>query len=291
MFRKTLCAVVLSVTSLVSHAVETQDVLVVFDQNTITSVSDLNNSTKRLIYANRLISDLNQTFENSGLANKIQFRLSNQLLTRYTAYASGKRENLKQIRQRYQPYFNHVLDNKTSQGWLYNLQNTHDVDLVIAVMKEGTDSGLCGIAVNAPNKKFVNSNRNIVQVAESAAFGLFWISADSVCLDDNQLAAHEFGHTAGLMHGDLTDGLGYYVYRSDLIRPDAIGFVNAPDNYQTIMSYAGNHHINNQFSDINANDCGPVNDNNHSCGNSNASAVYTLGGFYQAYNKRGNWYK
>ncbi len=158
-------------------------------------------------------------------------------------------------------------------------------------MEEGTDSRLCGVAVNAPNQSFVNSNRNIVDVAESAAFGLFWISADLSCLTDPTLAAHEFGHTAGLYHGNLTDGMGYYVYRSDLIRPDAVGFVNAADNYQTIMSYADGHNINNQFSDINANDCGPLNDENHSCGNSNASSVYTLGGFYRAYNKRGDWYQ
>lgn len=296
MFRTTLCAVALSAVSFVSNAVETQDVLVVFDQNTISTVNDLDNSTKRLIYANKLIYDLNQTFLNSGLANKIQFRLEDQIMSGFSTYSNGKIENLKQIWSRYQPHFRNVLENKTSQGTLYNLQNQHNVDLVIAVMKEGTDSGLCGVAVNAPNQSFVNSNRNIVDVAESAAFGLFWISAHSDCLDERTLAAHEFGDTAGLYHGNLTDGMGYYVYRSDLIRPDATGYSNSIRGYQTIMSsYARPNHIrNNNFSDINANDCGPhtsTQSYTYTCGDVNASSVYTLGSFYRAYNKRGDWYQ
>ncbi len=106
MFRTTLCAVALSAVSFVSNALETQDVLVVFDQNTISNVNQLDSLAERIDFADVLIENLNQTFLNSGLANKIQFRLENQLLTRYTAYSGGKRENLKQIRNRYQSTFN-----------------------------------------------------------------------------------------------------------------------------------------------------------------------------------------
>ncbi len=108
MFRTTLCAVVLSAISFVSNAVETLDVLVVFDQNTVTDLDDFNTSRKRLDYARLLISNMNNTLANSGLANKIQFRLENQLLTAYTGYSGGKRENLKQIWDRYQSNFQHV---------------------------------------------------------------------------------------------------------------------------------------------------------------------------------------
>jgi len=97
MFRTTLCAVAFSAASFSTYAVETLDVLVVYDKNTINSVATLNTDYEREDYADEIISNLNKTFNNSGLGSHIQFRLKKQGVWPVSQLSNGKRESIIQM--------------------------------------------------------------------------------------------------------------------------------------------------------------------------------------------------
>lgn len=134
MFRSMICAAAFSVVSLSSLAVETLDVLVVYDNNTISNVSSFNTSDERRDYAYELIDNLNATFVNSGLSSDINFRLDHQLKAGFTNKVSGKTENLEQINSRYESIMANNAVSGDASGWLYTLQNAYKADVVIGII-------------------------------------------------------------------------------------------------------------------------------------------------------------
>lgn len=288
MFQKTICAVAFSAVSFITQAVETLDVLVVFD-STISNVSKLDTSLERGKYANKLIDNLHRTFNNSGLQSHIQFRLKHQLKSGFANTVSGSKESIIQLTNRYETYIPSS-NTGTPTGWLNILQNAYQADVVIAITKEGNISTKCGIAVNIPNKSQLVSGETLNDVAETAMNGLFFISAKTSCLNDETLAAHEFGHTAGLYHGKATDGTSAYnSYKPNMLLAGAAGFNNFDwNNYRSVMADKPTADTQlNQFSDKNRNDCTYW---DRACGDSSANSVATLKKYASEYNKRGNWY-
>jgi hypothetical protein len=291
---KNICAIfALFFVSIVS-AKEVLDVLVVYDTNTISSVSLLDSEQERKDYANTVVARMNKSFVDSGLGNVIQFQLKNQVTQAYTGYFNGQRENLVHIRERYQPFFNYVKDNRKPMGALYFLQKQYNADVVIGIFKQGpilpNEPELCGIAVNIPNKTFLGGNyTNLSQLNQSAAFSVFFIDTDSDCLDPPYIPAHEFGHTAGLRHGVVTDLAEYHNYRPNMLRDDSTGYYVGNKNYQTLMSGKDLHLIQNinRFSDFSKSNCG--NQADGPCGSALSSSVETLKIYASDYNKRGNW--
>lgn len=298
MFRIKLCAAVLSAISFTSSAVETLDVLVVFDQNTISSYSKLDTFKEQQNYANELISNMNTTFINSGLGNKVQFTLDGHVLSRFSAYNSGSRETLTQISNRYLQYFATNASDKTkSVGTLYGLQKQYKADVVIGVLKgtqeNNSESITCGKALLVPNKGMIASG-STSSLMEVGPLGLFFIQAHDLCYENETIAAHEFGHTVGLYHGPATDTLSTYnSYKDNMVLRGAAGYYRSDLDFQTIMSYRNTATVDilNQFSDKDSYSCDSSLGITYLCGNSNFDAIETLQYFRSNYNKRGNWYQ
>lgn len=292
MFRTTLCAVAFSAASFSTYAVETLDVLVVYDKNTISNVSELNSSKERSKYATQLIVNLNKTFNNSGLSSHIQFRLKKQGVWPVSQLSNGKRESIIQMGNRYESYINDMINNGNPKGTAYILQNAYKADTVIVVTKEGNISGKIGWAVSIPNKKHIDSNLNTHdKLVGFGGYGLFFISAEKIAFENNLLVAHEFGHTAGLYHGP-TDST-YNTYKKQMLVLGASGYkhiASPSSNFSTAMIPGSEkaHVQENLFSNKDDYGCGHW--NLHYCGTSEFNAVDTLKKFASAYNKRGYWY-
>lgn len=284
MFRSMICAAAFSVASFTSVAVETLDVLVVYDNNTISNVSELNSEQERDYYADKLIRNLNKTFSNSGLSSQINFRLEHQLKTGFTNAVSGKTENLEQIKSR---YFNYAANNSNTgdaSGWLYTLQNAYKADVVIGVFQQGTDvNKFCGMATSIPSESH-KAGDTANQVQEFAGYGLFFISTESGCLNRDRLVSHEFGHTAGLFHEPTSSA------NSEMLHDGAAGYRSIWSSVSSVMIQKNNqlYYQENRFSDSTKSECGAG--DNYVCGNTSSNAVATLKQFASQYNKRGNWY-
>lgn len=299
MFRKTLYAVVLSVVSSVSYAVETLDVLVVFDQNTIDNFEKLDTTLERDEYAIDLVSDLNETMSNSGLNRVIRFRLIDGLYTRYSHYVNGKRANIVELRDQYAIFASRVWDTKDSVGYLFNLQKQHNADVVIAVSVESDDNSTDhqGIVYDIPDISNIGQNETSSEAMQFAPFGLFFISAKEETFGNRRLAAHEFGHTTGLFHlpvEPIKNGSSID-HRTEWLIHGAAGYkheVNWGVDMTTVMVNSHNAswtQRENSFSRMNASSCGK--DDNLPCGDANSNAVQTIRTFASDLNKRGNWYK
>lgn len=299
MFRKTLCVVTVSAVSFVSQAVETLDVMVVFDKNTINNYSSLNTSTKRTAYASKLVANLNVTMQNSDLGNVIRFnRVATKLWT-FTEQSGNEYEDIVEIKSRYFGYLPDMIDSGNPRGILYQLQKAYSADVVIAVLHEGTqnEQGLNGIAITTPDRNDpFGSNPHDLQ--QFAGLGLFFIAAKDENLNNERLAGHEFGHTAGLFHlpiEPISDG-DDLDHTSEWLIHGAAGYKHDVPwgiDRTTIMVNSSNASFSsgkeNQYSDINNQTCGK--DNNLPCGDVNSNAVQTLRTFASDLNKRGNWYK
>jgi hypothetical protein len=243
---------------------------------------------------------MNTTFSNSQLGNVIQFRLDGNKTTAFTAYKSGHRETVGDIRSRYIGYYNNNRSNDGNvNGGLYNLQKQYNADVVIGVMKPGIDPNVttkkitCGMAITIPDKSMSNSHHTLNKVA---GLGLYFIDPTfQNCYDNKTMPAHEFGHTAGLYHGMYTDGITKYnEYKSNMLLPGAGGYYSNALKFQTAMSYSniGTIEVVNQFSDKeNYYGCDITTGYSYTCGNAAADSVATLKKFAKDYNERGNWYK
>lgn len=300
MFRTTLCTVVLSAVSFISNAVETLDVLVVFDQNTINNYSNLNTSSERTIYAQSLVYDLNRTMANSGLSQEIRFNLVDDLYTRFSHMENGQRANIVQIAEKYKVYGSQAVSSKKPNAPLFFLQKAHNADVVIGVSVEDANnvSNYQGMVIDIPSNRNIGISETSSDVMETAPFGVFFISAKDETFTNPRLAAHEFGHTAGLFHlpvepvknGDDID------HTSDWIVHGAAGYKHEVDwgiDRTTVMVNSYNASFStgkeNQYSDINNHTCGK--NDNLPCGDVNSNAVQTIRTFAADINKRGNWYQ
>ncbi len=286
--------VVLLSVSFFSNAVETLDVLVVYEKNTISGYTDLNNSDKRLKHAGDVIKKLNATFINSKLGNYIQFRLVKQADFQFANdIKPGVKENIRQLRSRYFTYFNTSMSTRKPVGTLYILQKAYKADLVVAITYEGNNSStICGSAIDMPKKSDIKTTDS--KLVQSGPYGLIFISAAAKCFNQDNLYAHEFGHTAGLNH-NYKEILDEYCADNsiEMLVDGASGYQN-PGNFSKFSTAmiaekdVGSTKKENRFSDMNASGCGMY--FMSTCGDTQHNAVATLKKFASDYNKRGNWY-
>lgn len=294
MFYKTIFMVLLFSVSFFSNAVETLDVLVVYEKNTISGYTELNTSLKRLNHAEDVIKKLNQTFINSKLDSYIKFRLVKQADFQFANEVKpGVKENIRQLRSRHISYFDTAMKTGNPVGTLYILQNAYKADLVIAITYEGNNSStICGTAVDMPKKSKVISTPS--KLIQSGPYGLIFVSATKECFKQENLYSHEFGHTAGLFHS-YQEILDEYCVdnSSEMLVEGAVGYQNDSTyvNFSTAMipiNSIGRTKIENRFSDMNVSNCGLL--SLSACGDLKHNAVATLKKFASDYNKRGNWY-
>lgn len=281
--------------SFFSNAVETLDVLVVYEKNTISGYTDLNTTLKRLNYSGDIIKKLNATFTNSKLGNYIQFRLVKQADFQFANDIRPEvKENIRQLRSRYFTYFNTSMSTRKPVGTLYILQKAYKADLVIAITYEGNNtSTICGSAINLPKKSDIKTTDS--KLVQSGPYGLIFISATAKCFNQDNLYAHEFGHTAGLYHSHQEILDEYCVDNSsEMLVDGAAGYRNKDIftyGLSTVMvpeKDIGSTKKENRFSDMNASGCGMY--FMSTCGDTQHNAVATLKKFASDYNKRGNWY-
>ncbi len=295
MFRTTLCAVALSAVSFVSNAVETLDVLVVFDKNTINNYAKLNSDLERQSYAKQLVNNLNTTSNNSDLGDVIQFNRVATKLWSFTEPVENEYEDIVEINDRYHNYLNDIIASGNPKGILFQLQKAYSADVVIAVLNEGTENiqGLNGIALEIPDQGdplgFVPR-----QLQRIAPLGLFFIAAKDVNLDNERLAAHEFGHTVGLYHEPIekNDNNVDIDHRPGMLEIGAAGMRSdwSPTaQFSTVMVERLLYQKENMYSNKNKGGCGDF--HIHSCGNEDSNAVQTIRTFASDINKRGDWYQ
>jgi len=295
MFHKLLFGLFsLSVSSIVV-AKEFLDVLVIYDNNNISQSLDLDVEYERNSYAHNLVSNLNDSFKNSELDWLYSFNLVGQITDNIALFNNRYYSNIESLHNQYVSYFNESFEKGYPRGRAFIQQSRFKADVVIVIMKENAPT-YCGKAISIPNK--LVSNRSGItdfELMEFAGYGLFFISAEKECLEDETLAAHEFGHTAGLFHGAATDGESQFSEdKSNMFVEGAAGFYKysffKSDRYSTLMEnimYSFNLPRLNQFSDKSSNNC---TDKNQPCGSYDADAISNLTKYASAYNKRGHWF-
>ncbi|MDD2871655.1 MAG: zinc-dependent metalloprotease family protein [Candidatus Gracilibacteria bacterium] len=263
-----------------AYAVETLRVAVVFDLNT-TSYSLATRDTM----SNKLISDLNKSFSNSGLSSRINFTRVYYDAVAFTNY----NETIYQLKDRYNANRTY---GKVPILNLHYIQKQNTADIVIGIVNPRYSSfdGICGMALNIP------INMSQVKQADS---GILFIENKAVCLDDEKVVSHEVGHTFGLQHGKAV-----YNYSGNLADYDINNILSSlaggygktywSGNYTTIMAKSGlnvtddDAHKHNRFSDVAKSVCGVT--GNQPCGDSNSSAVNVMDYYAPYYNMRGAWY-
>ncbi len=290
MFKKNVLATLLTCAALGAQATENLSVLVVYDQDTIDATngpSELNSTYKKLKYSRTLISNLNETISNSALSSHLNFNLTGMVTSSINTSNGAIPDNIKQIESTYDGYYTGMLNSGSPIGKAYELQDEYDADVVIVLVQEDESnlSGVCGKATHIPQKKPSMS-------VNYAAFSLFFIQASSECMGYKWLAAHEFGHTAGLNHGQITDDHEDYTKDVEpfMLKPGAAGYNYIRTfefDFRTVMTDKPIFdQLLNRFSDSERNDC----DGAKPCGDGSANAVATLKAFAASYNQRGDWF-
>lgn len=291
MFKKLASACLLSSAAYSAQAVETLDVVVLYDTNTINQVSALNTTEERIDYAATLIKRMNESFSNSLIGNYIQFNLRKQLLATISNEDGSGPEDINAMVDRYKGYISTMKATGNPVGKAHIIQDMFNADVVAVVTYTGvTDS--CGKAVTIPTTKGLYNEQAIKEHVEFGPTGLFFLNSHNMCLEDITLPAHEFGHTAGLWHGQYTDSTMNYAANIEpyMLREGAVGYNYMPWyalNFKTLMArYPLSDKLYNRFSNKNRYDCNGSN----ACGNTDANAVATLKAYAASYNKRGSWF-
>lgn len=275
---------------------EQLDVLVLFDDS-LDEVSELNSYQERVVYAEKLVKDINRTLNNTGINGVIDLKLKHFGDFNFTNTRNGVTENIEEVMARYSSYMPDIFSSGNPKGSILFAQDAYNADVVIAVSHGGNNvSTFCGMALNIPN----HDNANVLnylhhrEVVKAAFSGIFFISAKSQCLESKHLASHEFGHTAGLFHEPIESfGNTTIDHTENMLVPGAAGLIagnNFTTKFSTIMIPADKRqsYHENRFSDKNASwGCGQW--QNYSCGNHNSDAKATLLKFAAFYNARGNW--
>lgn len=115
---------------------------------------------------------------------------------------------------------------------------------------------------------------------QSGRYGLIFISAAAKCFNQDNLYAHEFGHTAGLYHSHQEILDEYCVYNSSEMLVDGAAGYRNKDIYtyglSTVMVPEKDvcSTKENRFSDMNASGCGYI--KNLPCGDIEHNSIATL---------------
>ena len=283
----TMLAIFIATTSL--QARENLRVGVIFDYGTG------HDHIQRPKIADKLITNLNKVFKESGLSSYYNFQLTKTL---HVSFSGGKDFNpLKRdyLRKAYSKYNGKYAPMLTLQIY----QKAYKFDVIVAI-SENSDVKLLGSAMKVLKKG---------NIANCATYGIVFLnnnngsssSSLSKALTDKYALAHEIGHTFGINHGSAvakkTGKSGHYRI-SNAFAKGANGYgnydsSNKTNSYTTLMSYkyipVKSYRANsNRFSDKSKKNCGYY--HNKPCGDSNANAVQVLKNNASKYGKRSEWY-
>lgn len=271
-----------------SFALETLDVLIVYDGDSLPS--HLSTETQRAEVAKAQIRFLNRTMENTSIQNQIRFQLKKQLV----ASIRNNTETYEQIYDRYRK----SMDSSRKKIALYNLnklQKEYQADVVVAVMNH-MQYPKCGEALHIPDTNYKKYGFSSIQEYQSFAdIGIVFIASRENCINDVTNLSHEVGHSFGLYHGKEVDGADSnpeafpsafpYVWEVKLPAYQKIGTIML-SGYQR---QAGLTEVRNMFSNIANTQCGGT-FNNQPCGSTYQNEAAIITSFAPSYNKRGNWF-
>jgi hypothetical protein len=296
MFHKILFTIILSVSTFISHAAEQLDILVVYDQYTIYGINNLNSPNEQVLFTRKLIKRLEKTFKNSYLDDNITFNLKKMYLKGFSRTNENDTQDIFSIHDDYLNHWKSIKKTGKTSGVLYKLQEQFNADIVIAIFNPGVGAKNCGIAVNVPSSDDIGgklTNNNLLQ--SFAGNGLFFLSANKGCQENEITVSHELGHTFGLNHSREMNTKAFDKYiKPFMLDSRASGYVNKSYNFQTAMSYVSGIYRNNVFSDKYNFACSDYNQNyglNYPCGDTSHYSTKIIEKYASDYNKRAGWYK